>query len=74
MQTPNDRDDNDLLTEDEVAAWTGFSKPSLQSWRSRRNNGPAFIKLCGRVRYRCGDVRAWIESCRVVPASTRPTI
>lgn len=64
------KSDDDLLTTDEVALWTGFCKQALEGWRSRRNGGPVFIKFGQKVMYRRGDVKAWIDSKRVTPTTT----
>ena len=65
MQTQTN--DEDLLLEDEVADELKVTTYALQRWRSRKNGGPAFIKIGSRIRYRRGDLRAWIDANRVVP-------
>jgi predicted DNA-binding transcriptional regulator AlpA len=65
-----------LLNEAEVAAMLGVSKRTLQAWRQRRSDGPAYVKLsaAGRVRYRLDSVLAWIaeHTCRsTADAATR---
>jgi hypothetical protein len=61
--------DEDLLLEDEVADWLEVTTYALQRWRSRKNGGPAFIKIGSRIRYRRNDVRSWLEANRVVPVT-----
>lgn len=56
-----------LLTRSEVQARYGIPKRYLEiaAWRG---DGPPMIKLGRRaVRYRVGDLRAWIEARRVAP-------
>lgn len=50
-----------LLNERQVAEITGMSVRSLQTWRLR-GGGPAYVKLGTAVRYRRGDIDAWLES------------
>ncbi len=53
-----------LLTEREVADLLGVTTRATQAWRQRRSDGPPYLKLSdqGRVRYRLGDVTAWIAA------------
>jgi predicted DNA-binding transcriptional regulator AlpA len=53
-----------LLTEAQLAELLGVSTRATQAWRYRRSDGPPFVKLSdrGRVRYRLGDVQAWIAA------------
>lgn len=57
----------DLLTAEQVASAIGLSHRTLAAWRSSRRGGPAWVKCGNRVRYRRGDVIAWLEHC------TRPS-
>lgn len=51
-----------LLTEDEAAKMIGFSRRTLQGWRSNGVTGLPFIRVSrGCVRYRRSDIEAWIE-------------
>ena len=53
--------DDDLLTTLMLAAWLGISKQSLEGWRSK-GLGPRFVALTpSMIRYRRGDVRAWLR-------------
>ncbi|MBI4968988.1 MAG: helix-turn-helix domain-containing protein [Rhodospirillales bacterium] len=52
-----------LLTENEVAYLTRQSPRTLQALRLR-GGGPVYLKLGRLIRYRSGDVRAWLESQR----------
>lgn len=40
-----------------------FTLRTLKKWRKLRK-GPAFVRICGRIRYRVDDVRAWEDSLR----------
>jgi excisionase family DNA binding protein len=55
------------MSVDQVAAYTGVSPETLNTWRSR-GNGPQWCKLGGKiVRYRRADIDAWIEGSLVTP-------
>ena len=64
--------DEFLLNVDQAAVWLGVSASTLNHWRSD-GLGPRFVKLCGTargaVRYRVGDVRAWLAD-RVVSSAS----
>lgn len=49
-----------LLTEDEAATRTRFSKSALQKWRVL-GKGPDYIKLGRKVYYRPTDLEKWIN-------------
>jgi predicted DNA-binding transcriptional regulator AlpA len=52
-----------LLTEFEVAALTRLSTSTFEAWRKRPDHPLKWTKITGgRVRYRAGDVRQFIES------------
>ena len=53
-----------ILKEVEAARILGVSERTLQGWRLRGGNTPAFIKLGtnGRVRYRVSDLDAWLQA------------
>jgi predicted DNA-binding transcriptional regulator AlpA len=50
-----------LLNERDVSRITGMSVASIRRWRLLRQ-GPKYLKLGSAVRYRPGDVAAWLES------------
>ncbi len=50
-----------LLTREEVQTSFGISKRWLEI-AAVRGDGPVFIKIGRRVRYRVGDLRAWIAA------------
>jgi predicted DNA-binding transcriptional regulator AlpA len=54
------RDENELLTEDELSAELKISPRTLQRWR-RQGRGPRWIRVGKAPRYRRGDVDAWLE-------------
>lgn len=51
----------ELLTERDVARFTGMSVASVRRWRLLRQ-GPKYIKIFASVRYRPEDISAWLES------------
>lgn len=51
-----------LLTTEEVAAWLGIRKCTLEKARSTRlGDYPPFIRIGRTIRYRRVDVEAWLE-------------
>lgn len=50
-----------FLTTEEAAKYLGLKRSTLEAWRCR-GGGPKFIRLGRAVRYRSGDLEAWIES------------
>ncbi|MET4697999.1 putative DNA-binding transcriptional regulator AlpA [Constrictibacter sp. MBR-5] len=52
-----------LLDADEAGRFVGMTGPALQTLRTR-GGGPAYVKLGRRVRYRRGDLIAWIQAHR----------
>ena len=55
------RNENDLLTIDEVAAILRTPKATLRYWR-HLGIGPHSFKIGRRVFYRAGDVYAWLDA------------
>lgn len=51
----------ELIDEPTLARQLGVSRSTLQCWRYT-GRGPRFIKLGRMVRYRCGDVDAYLRS------------
>ena len=51
-----------LLNEREVAAVLNVSVATIRRWRLL-GQGPKFRKIGASVRYRSGDIAAWVESC-----------
>ena len=56
------RDDDHLLTRDQVEDMFGISRRYLEA-AAHRGEGPAIVRIGRSVRYRIRDVRAWIEAC-----------
>jgi predicted DNA-binding transcriptional regulator AlpA len=61
-----------LLTVEQVAAEYGFPVATLYGWR-HRGTGPASARLGARLRYRRGDIEAWITERIEAEASRRVT-
>jgi predicted DNA-binding transcriptional regulator AlpA len=62
MTTDVSRPMESLLNEHDVARITGLSVASIRRRRLLRQS-PKFLKLGAAVRYKQGDVSAWLESC-----------
>lgn len=61
--------DDRLLSRSEVHSIFGLTQRFLEV-SAVRGDGPPMVKIGRSVRYRVGDLRTWIESCRVpVPSS-----
>ncbi len=50
-----------LLKEHDVAEATGLSVATVRRWRLVRE-GPPYIKINSSVRYRAGDLMAWLAA------------
>jgi len=53
--------DTDILITREAAAYCRLGKPTLERFRIS-GNGPPFLKIGGAVRYRRGDLDAWLAT------------
>jgi predicted DNA-binding transcriptional regulator AlpA len=53
--------EEELMTTKDVARVLKISPTTLATYRSRKVDGPKFIKLAGAVRYRKSEVDAWIK-------------
>lgn len=53
--------DDVLITTDKASAWTGHALRTYEKWRAE-GRGPRFLRCEGSIRYRVGDIRAWLES------------
>ncbi len=60
--------DDRLLSRSEVHSYFGLTQRFLEV-SAVRGDGPPMVKIGRSVRYRVGDLRTWIESCRV-PATS----
>lgn len=54
---------DDQLTTAEASVMTGLAERTLRQYRYI-GEGPPFVKLGGRIRYRSGDVEAWLANRR----------
>jgi hypothetical protein len=59
--------DTALLDDEQTAGFLSIRKTTLQVWRSTNRVQLPYVKVGRLVRYRAGDLRAFIES-RVVAA------
>jgi excisionase family DNA binding protein len=55
-----DLSEDALLTEDEAAESLRISVRTLQAWRLKAA-GPPFVRVGRAIRYRRGDIQAWIR-------------
>lgn len=55
-----------LMTQQQAAAYLGVSHKTLEFWR-RGNEGPTYVRIGQRVRYRPADLDQYIESRKTVP-------
>jgi hypothetical protein len=53
----------------QLATRWAISEATLERWRCE-GIGPKFLKLCGRVLYRQGDIEAFEESCMATSTKT----
>ncbi len=58
-----------LLTTRQLADRLGVAEITLRKWRIS-GRGPAFVRCGSNVRYRAGDVDAWV-SARVVTSTSQ---
>ena len=49
------------ISRPELAGWTGTSISTLSRWASD-GSGPPITRKSGWIRYRLGDVRAWLAA------------
>lgn len=60
--------ENTLLTREEAAQFLGVKPQTLAVWACHQVDGPAYVKVGRRtVRYRLGDLQAFIEKNTVRP-------
>lgn len=52
----------DLLSESQAADLLQVSPGTLSVWRSTGRYALPFVKIGARVRYRRGDLQAWLDS------------
>jgi hypothetical protein len=70
METTNIQSNEQRLTEAEAAKYIGAKQETLTKWRYR-GTGPAFLKLCGKIRYQISDLDAFIQASRHIPERRR---
>lgn len=61
--------DRDLLTTDQAADYLQLSERQLVQWRYL-GRGPRYVKMVRAVRYRRGDLDAWLDAHAVDPQPT----
>ena len=61
-------DDLRLLDQTQAAELLQISPRTVEGWRSR-GEGPRFVRVGRRVRYRLDDLRAWLDEHTVGPTS-----
>lgn len=61
-------DDDVLLNEVRTADLLNLSIRTLQAWRVQ-GRGPSYVRAGRAVRYRKSDLKDWIETNLVVPAT-----
>lgn len=62
-----------LLTTDDVAAWLGIKKCTLEKARSMRlGDFPPYIRIGRAIRYRPADVEVWLAQHAFNIDGTRP--
>ena len=67
------KDQPELLDQSEAAEFLGLTANTLMAWRSRKQPGPAYIKVGGRVKYDVRDLLAYLESRKVHAAEVAGT-
>lgn len=61
-------DELELLNQKEAAAFLRLVPNTLLAWRSRKQPGPAYIRVGGRIFYDKKDLITWLASRRVTPS------
>lgn len=51
-----------LMPPREMARLIGVKLNTLAQWRCNREDGPVYVKICGRIYYPSKPNQAWIES------------
>jgi predicted site-specific integrase-resolvase len=57
-----------LLNSARASEILGAHWKTLEKWR-HQGRGPKYLRLCGRIRYRESDLRAFLESSVIDPAT-----
>jgi excisionase family DNA binding protein len=53
-------EDDHLISAGELANWLGIPVPTIYRWRVH-GQGPKAARVGRHLRYRVGDVKAWLE-------------
>lgn len=61
----HDMNNTPFLTEGDAARYLGLSPATLARWRSKGNQGPAFRKFGGAVRYSKVDIDMYAANAEV---------
>jgi excisionase family DNA binding protein len=61
---PNTSNGNELLTDEDASKILGVTVGTLSVWRSTGRYRLPFVKVGHKVRYRRGDLEAWLASRR----------
>lgn len=63
IQTNQTQHDDQLLRSEQAAEFLGIAASTLPVWRCQSRAGsPPFIRMGRCVRYRVGDLRAWMAA------------
>lgn len=55
----SDHEDDPLLTTKEAAKYLRLSPATLATWRVRKTDGPAFVRIGGRIFYPISGLKAF---------------
>lgn len=58
----------DIMTTAQAAEYLQLAEQTLEGWR-RKRTGPPFIRIKRAVRYRKGDIDAWLEANKTESAA-----
>jgi hypothetical protein len=67
------KDQPELLDTKSSAEFLGLTENTLMAWRSRKQPGPAYIKVGGRVKYDVKDLLAYLESRKICSTEVSST-
>lgn len=56
------RNDDRLMTAEELSGYLGVPKATLYAWRSRPGSGPVAYRVGRYLRYRRSNVDRWLET------------
>lgn len=61
MLVPLPERDDTLILAGDLPKYIGIARQTLARWR-HEGSGPPHVKLGGRIAYRSGDVRMWLQT------------